>query len=127
MKWTDAMVLMSALTYGTNATTSTGSVNIIKTVTIAHFIRTMHTENVMFVLVQLLRTVTLVHGIHATGTISSVTIIKQGAIVQYILITEESLKNQMEDLLTSKIHAECRFNYLLLFLILYIVLTIIIT
>ena len=121
------MVLMSALTYGTNATTSTGSVNIIKTVTIAHFIRTMHTENVMFVLVQLLRTVTLVHGIHATGTISSVTIIKQGAIVQYILITEESLKNQMEDLLTSKMHAECRFNYLLLFLILYIVLTIIIT
>ena len=67
------------------------------------------------------------HGIHATGTISSVTIIEIGTIVQYILNTKESLKNQMEDLLTSKIHAECRFNYLLLFLILYIVLTIIIT
>ena len=73
---------MSALINGINATTSTGSVTIIKTVTIAHFIQTMHTENVMLVLVRLLRTVTLVHGIHATGTISSVTIINIGTNVQ---------------------------------------------
>ena len=74
------MILMSELTYGINATTSTGSVTIIKTVNIAHFIRTMNTENVM--LVGLLRTVLLVHGIHATWTISSVTIIEIGTIVQ---------------------------------------------
>ena len=43
------MTLMSALTYGIHATTSPGSVTIIKTVTIAHFIWAMHTESVMLV------------------------------------------------------------------------------
>ena len=76
----DAMTLMSELINGIHATTSTHSVTIIKTVTIAHFIQTMHTENVMLVI--LLRTVLLVHGIHATWTISSVTIIDIGTNVQ---------------------------------------------
>ena len=74
------MTLMSEQINGINATTSTHSVTIIKTVTIAQLIRTMNTENAM--LVGLLRTVLLVHGIHATGTISSVTIIDIGTIVQ---------------------------------------------
>ena len=113
---------MSALINGIHATTCTGSVTIIKTLTIAQLMA-MHTENAR--LVGLLGTVILVNGIHAMWTISSVTIIKQGTIVQYILITEEGLKNQMKDLLTSKIHVKCRFNYLLLFLLLYTVLTII--
>ena len=70
---------MSALTYGIHATTCTGSVTIIKTVTIAQLMA-MHTKNVL--LVGLLRTVLLVHGIHATFIISSVTIIEIGTIVQ---------------------------------------------
>ena len=74
------MTLMSALMYGMNATTSTRSVTIIKTVTIAQLIQTINIENVMLVI--LLRTVLLVHGIHATGTISSVTIIDIGTNVQ---------------------------------------------
>ena len=85
------MALMSALINGIYATEFTGSVTIIKTLIIAQLMA-MHTDNAM--LVRLLGTVLLVHGIHATFIISSVTIIKIGTIVQYIVITEESLRNQ---------------------------------
>ena len=85
------MALMSALINGIHATEFTGSVTIIKTLIIAQLMA-MHTDNAM--LVRLLGTVLLVHGIHATFIISSVTIIKIGTIVQYIVITKESLRNQ---------------------------------